>query len=102
MMKTLLKFIAFIVMVILSYWWGGFVGMKLWNWFVPSFIEAAPKMELIQCVGLMIVCSFFFKAFKPRLDKEKTTFKEVCFGFWGTCIYFALLLLYGWIVTLIM
>lgn len=100
--KGVLNLLVFIAAMVGKTMWGAFVGMALWNWFIPGFIKGAPQMGWVQCMGVLLVCLFFFKVV-PAEDKSDKSFSDkMMLGLISSFLIGVLLLLFGWIITLLM
>lgn len=76
----------------------GFVGMKLWQWFiVPAFNVA--QMSLIHMMGIVLLLRVFTFQFIPKSKKsDDETFKERLMTFLGLLLAPWFILLVGYIV----
>lgn len=99
---TLFVFLATIVFAALMMMWNAFVGMTLWNWFIPDFIEGAPHLGWVQCMGVMIVCSFFFKNISNTKNQKNLTKTEQISSILFPFVFSTTMLLMGWVVKSLM
>lgn len=77
----------------------GFVGMRIWNWFVPLAFSSAPTLGLGEAIGLNIVVGVFFRTSTYKRDDDKKLDAAYFAKAMSNLIFFwALTLLIGWIV----
>jgi len=90
------KFCLGVIIMILSALIGGWVFMKLWEWFIVYAFNAH-KLDLIQSIGV----SFFIGYLKwKKDDKESEGIEKVAMKFLQTLIYMAVFFGLAWIITL--
>ena len=60
--------------------WGtfaqGFVGMKLWNWFIFDHIPGAPAMTILNAAGIAVLCRLFTYENLPIIDEDSSNTKK--------------------------
>ncbi len=98
----LLTLLGLIVLVPLAglygIWAGGFVGMKLWAWFVVP-IFGVKALTLYQAAGLATIVGFFTHQHHlgPKPEDNRTTALKVA-EFIGILCYPFMVLFVGWII----
>jgi hypothetical protein len=79
-------FVIFAI-ALMNYFFGGFVFMKIWDWF-PSEIFNLVSISYVESLGLLIFISFFMnKNFNlPSKDKdqenEQNLYRVICITVW--------------------
>ena len=95
-METFGKICFAAVAVILSSVLGGYVFMKLWEWFVVYAFAVKP-LTLIQAIGLMFVWGYL--KHKSKKD-EDVTWEDFAREVFSTLILMCMVLGIGYLITL--
>lgn len=94
-MKTL-KALLYLILLIPVAVYTGWVGVTLWGWFVLPIFPAAPKLNIPEVMGLIILIRYFISS--PKLsDWEDNDFPWDIFLAFG---YPTIALIGGWIYSL--
>lgn len=80
-----------------AYLLGGYVFMKLWQWFVVSAFAVQP-ITLIQSIGLTFVLVFL--RYKYEKKEKETTWDSIIERFKGTITFYIMALILGYLITL--
>jgi hypothetical protein len=96
-METFGKFMFGTISLILMSIFGGYVLMKLWDWFIV-YAFALNSINLIQAIGL----SFFISYIKARKkeNEEKTTFESFLKDMGNSILFLLITLGLGYLITL--
>jgi len=96
-METFGKMCAMILMLIIGSLIGGFMFMKMYEWFIV-YAFSVTKLNLIQSIGV----SFFISYLKYKIDKKegKKDFKESIGDFFEALIHLLVLFGLALIITL--
>lgn len=97
-METFGKFCFGMLMVIISALLGGFVFMKLWEWFVVYTFKVDP-LSMAQSVGLLIVWSFLTHKHK-KTNPESIDFSYFAEKFVIILVSAGMFLGIGYLITL--
>ena len=91
--------LCFVVLAILiSYIIGGYVFMKLWQWFVV-YAFAVPSLSLIQSIGIMFIVGFMKYSYKYK--EESITWDNIIEQFKGVITFYIITLILGYLITLL-
>lgn len=95
-METLGKICFATITIIISTLIGGYVFMKLWQWFIVTSFHVQ-GLSFIQSIGL----SFFLNYLKPgkKIEKE-SSIEDLLKIFIEIIIVSGLVLVFGWMITL--
>ena len=87
------------IMIPLNLVVGGWVGMTVWNWFMP-LIFGLPVLTLWAAIAIMVVRSVFIPSYSPQqVDKSWKAIGELQFK---TTFFHLLLIATGYIVHIYM
>lgn len=76
----------------------GFVGMKMWNWFIPLTFHNAPTLSIGRAIGLGAVVSAFRGAPKTENKKNKEAVTAIGAQSLNVFLWLGMLLFFGWVV----
>lgn len=96
-MKSIGKFFAGLVMIIVATIISGFMVFKLWAWFIIPVFPSLPTLTFIQAVGISVLLTVIF----GKRDTKEKDYDEIVESFFGGIIYSALIFLFAWIVYLL-
>lgn len=97
-MKVIGYITTFLVTIVLSALWSGYVLSVLWRWFVvPPF--GAPALSVGYAIGIASVVGYLTQPYKSNAD-DKTRSALLAEGVAVAAIKPAFALLFGWVVTL--
>jgi len=85
------------IIAVPSMLWHAFVVCKLWDWFISPFFHVDP-LPMTVAIGLTLIAGAFTNTDSADYDKENGGVR----AFMNIAGKPALLLLFGWIVTLFM
>lgn len=95
-METFGKFCFGVFVIITTSLLGGYVFMKLWQWFIVYAFSVQP-INLVQAIGLV----FFWEYLKPKKkDEEKLTLKKFTKQFIESLLWYGITLGFGYLITL--
>ena len=60
--------------------WGGWVGMTLWNWFVPVVFATAPRLGILTAIGIALVFNGFVGRGQEQDDRGTAYVLALGFG----------------------
>jgi hypothetical protein len=98
-MEAFGKFMTVLLAMIISPIIGGFVIMKLWDWFIIPIFDIHP-LRLVEGIALVLIFSYI------KADYKKTTTENFWEDFIAKCLFVvtmaAFALFAGWIIHLFM
>lgn len=98
-MKIIGYITTFVVTIVLSTLWSGYVLSVLWRWFVvPPF--GAPALSVGYAIGIASVVGYLTQPYKSSKADEKTWSALLAEGVAVAALKPAFALLFGWVVTL--
>lgn len=90
---ALLLIVGFILILIMSVMWSGYILSILWSWFmVPIF--GLPELSVPAAIGVAIVFGYFTRGIKMSAESRKDWAETISTAFLTPLVF----LFMGWIV----
>lgn len=96
-METFGKFMAGLIMIVLSAIIQGFVLSKLWAWFIVGLLSVH-QITILQAIGLSMVVGYFRIKYDPSKKDNDEAWDNLIKGFLFMLLYSAFALLFGCLV----